>query len=420
MFKAGSIFYALAIATIIGIITSSVILCSYYSHLRLQYDEQGERLTRNAISGIYLLTDDSDITPYDSPISSDLFNEGRDSVRLTKKSWGAFDVNISYAFCGTQHEIRIAQCGWECDGSDNTALVLADMDKPLSICGDVRLKGDCYLPRAGVKRAYIEGQSYSGDKMVYGNIFDADRYLPAYNEELAKKINDLFHSYSNEGDSIFTISSFLPEDSLSNSFLHHTLILKTNGPVRIDASLSGNIILLSDQEITISRNSDLLNIIIAAPKIKIEDDVQGSFQAFARDSLIIGKNVKLGYPSVLGLLSDRNSPDNSFLLFDEGSSLKGDILGCSLAKDARKTVSILINKGTIITGNVYCTGMIDHAGEVDGTVTCAKFSLTTSSASYENHLLNAIIDRSQLPEGFVSSAFTRPKHSIKEVVQWLN
>src|SRR5882757_8672986 len=185
MLKAGSLFYALSITVIMALLSTSLLLAAHYTRLRIQRDELREETGRNALSGLELLMSDQSPLAYDGAAhETDLFGNRRDSVRLQKKSWGAFDILISEAHHNSLRQTLIAETGWQCDATEINALQLADLDRPLSVTGNTRLKGTCYLPKAGIQRAYIEGQSYSGDQLVYGAIKTSERFLPPYNDTL--------------------------------------------------------------------------------------------------------------------------------------------------------------------------------------------------------------------------------------------
>jgi hypothetical protein len=90
-----------------------------------------------------------------------------------------------------------------------------------------------------------------------------------------------------------------------------------------------------------------------------------------------------------------------------------------MQNDYRKHVLISTGKESLVYGELYSTGLIDHKGTVYGSVTCSKFELKTASAEYENHLMNAVIDRQKRSSYYIGSALTRKKTDRKAVVQWL-
>ena len=419
MLRASSLFYALAIAVIMAIVSSSLLLAAHYSSLNTERDEMREEVVRNSNSGIQLLlADESD--NYNTAVEVDLFGNGNDSVLLQKKSWGAFEIAISKAHNKFFSKELIASVGWQGSQNDNTALTLADLDHPLYVTGSTKLTGECYLPKSGIERAYIEENSYSGDKLVYGNIKSADRFLPDYNDTLIKRLKNLFEFIPGQNDSFINEPEFEKSDSVYNSFLNKPLYVFNDGTIIIDAqNISGQVCVISRKLIRVEKNSAIHNALLIAPKIVIDDECQGDFQAFAKDSLIVGEKVKLHYPTVLGIIGTEKSPDFISLAVGEKSKIFGQLFACVTENDFRKHAIISTQKESVVYGEIYSGDLVDHKGTVLGNITCAKFELKTSSGEYENHLMNAVIDRTKRSSAFVSSAIARKKTDHKKVVQWL-
>jgi hypothetical protein len=419
MLRAGSLFYALAITVIIALVSTSLLLAAHYNRLRLIRDQIREEVIRNSESGLELLMADP-VSQYETVQEIDLYGNGSDSVLLETKSWGAFQIGISTAHNKrTSHQL-IASIGWKPETNDQTALILADLDRPLSITGNTELTGDCFLPKAGIQRAYIEGQSYSGGKLVHGETKTSDRFLPKYNVELVNRIKELFDFNPASTDSVIYNDVFQQSDSISGSFLKHPLYIFNQGAIIIDSqNISGEVCIISHQSIRIGKNSSIHYALLIAPNIIIDDEVEGDFQAFARDSLSVGKNVRLHYPTILGIIATEKSPDLANLSIGEKSKIFGQVFACSTESDFRKHILVSTEKESLVYGEIYSSDLVDHKGIVFGDIVCAKFELKTSSAEYENHLMNAVIDRPKRSPDYVSSALAKKETDHKTVVQWL-
>lgn len=420
MLRGGSLFYVLAIIVIMGLVSGALLLSAHYTKLQLQRDEIREVVLRNSMSGIEILLHEPVYLQNSSTNDIDLFGDGSDSVFLQLKTWGAFEIAVSRAHNRSFVHQRIAAVGWQNAETDHTALILADLDRPLSITGTTKLSGDCYLPKAGVQRAYIEGQNYSGDKLVYGDTKISDRFLPAYNDSLVKRLLLLFTFRPGANDSVISSEAFQQSDSIKNSFLDKTLYIISDGAIRITQKIEGHVCIISKRTIHVSKNSQVHNVLLIAPRIEIEEKSRGDFQAFARDTLIVGKEAQLGYPTVLGIIATKTSPDVAALLIGEKVKVYGQAFACSTENDFRKRVLISTEKKSLVYGEIYSSGLVDHKGTVYGAITCSKFELKTASAEYENHLMNAVIDRPKRSNEFVSSALTRKRSDKKNIVQWLH
>ena len=421
MIKASSLFYAIVISLIIAIVTSSLILFAYLSRIEFENFAMDQRLNLNADSGLNLLTSQQTLVEAGQSKSIDLYGTGEDSVFLSRKSWGAYEIAISKASFKNIKITRIAQIGYYPDSSSLYSLYLADQDKPLSLCGKTIVKGTAYLSKAGVKRAYIEGQSFIGNTLINGQIKPSERTLPSFNKELMAHIQSMFSKKMlSDNDSIIMLQRELSGDSISNSFNDRSLVLTSANSITISNGLyEGNVAIISNKQITVEASAILKDVILAAPRIIIKDNFKGNFQAFASDSIIVKKNVSLYYPSVLAVVMGVNSPNVSAVVLNENDTLLGNIFAFKDDAYVLKQAGIVIPQKAVVVGQLYSNGYIDVKGTIKGSLMSNKILLVTPSSVYENHLLNAVIDVSQLPKGYVGINLVKESKG-KKVVKWLN
>ena len=102
-------------------------------------------------------------------------------------------------------------------------------------------------------------------------------------------------------------------------------------------------------------------MLIFAPYIEIEDGFEGNVQAFARDSLVVGRNCQLQYPSVLGLMKMQSGFFQPFIHVGEKSLVQGVLFSYQEVIDREQTV-IRLEKGTFIEGMVYADGYAEIKG----------------------------------------------------------
>ncbi|MBA3971410.1 MAG: hypothetical protein H0X46_04585 [Bacteroidetes bacterium] len=419
MIKAGSLFYAIVISLIIAIVSSSLILFAYLTHIQFESFEINQRLQLNSDSGINLLLSRQSLVGINEAKTIDLFREGTDSVNLTRKSWGAYEVVISEAIFKNSSFIRMAQVGYYSDTSERYSLYLADEDRALGLCGRTVIKGLAYLPKQGAKRTYIEGENFVGRQLVQGNIKQSKRTIPVIRQEFIDNIQSVCRGQQIT-DSVVFIDNELSEDSLSNSFLLPTLVLNAGGPLRISSGFySGNIVILSKQIIRIAPNATLENIIISAPKVIVEKGFIGNLQIFASDSVILEEDVTLSYPSVIGLLRDERSPVCAAIVLNKNDTVAGNIFAYKKETDVLKQAAITIDYKSMVYGQIYSSGHVDVKGTLYGSLMCTKILLKTSSSSYDNQLLNAVIDVSKLSTYFVGIDLVETS-VVRRVVKWLN
>jgi hypothetical protein len=151
--------------------------------------------------------------------------------------------------------------------------------------------------------------------------------------------------------------------------------------------------------ILIQKDAILHGTLVTASRIIVEDGFCGEVQLFAQDSLVIGEDCNLRFPSVACLSS--NNVSNLHMEIGEFSSIEGTVLVYQAQLAAQKPF-LAVEEGVLIVGQVYHQGKINLLGAIHGSLYCETFYLKTDRAHYENHLLDNEIDFLKLPRLFVS------------------
>lgn len=421
MIKAGSLFYAIVISILMAIISGMCILSFYFSDIEFQSCEMIQRLNVNATSGLNLLLDDRSVTEMNEGVILDLFGKGTDWVELKTIPWGAFEIAIAKAKSKSNFSSRIAMTGHPIDELNLYSIYLMDENKPLAVSGKTVIRGNAFLPSLGIKRAYIEGQSYQGSELVYGQIMNSKKTLPEFNKQQLDNIQEMFSEKRiTNSDSVIETASELGGDSIVNSFEKNTMVFMSKEKLTISSGLySGNIAVFSDREVLIESDAVMRDVIICAPKVRIKENFKGNVQVFSSDSITIEKNVSLNYPSVLGLISNDKSSKVSSIQIGENDTIKGTVFSYQKIEAPLKQMNIELGKKSVVMGQVQTNGSVDLKGCIYGSLMCRKIMLRTSSSVYENHLLDATIDITRLSEHYVGADFIS-FDSPKKVIKWLN
>jgi hypothetical protein len=410
--NAGALFYALTVSVIIGMITAGAIAASYYHRLVLHADSVQLELARNAESAVIYAC----ATMAKDELQMDLFGREKDSVQLTRKAWGVYDVIASRAYTGKQSCVRYALVG-AVPREDGFALWLSDLDRPLKVTGHTRLKGKCALPRQGVERAYIEGRSFTGTDLVEGTKTSSDRFLPAADAQRSDGL--LAIGITTETDTVVPWDEFPVDEQYTRSFADSRLVLKSDGAILLsDVTLSGQILIVSKRKITVAASARLEQLILCAPEIEFRKDAEVSVQAIASDSIVVGEDAGLLYPSALVLTNDRTANDSIGIRIVQGASISGDVLVTLKQSNPHTVGRLTIATKALIAGCVYSVLPVDLQGSVYGSVTCQKFVLRTNSAVYENCLMDAAIDRSAISSAYLGSFMFNS--TAADVIQWLD
>lgn len=417
--QASSLIYTITIVFLTGIMASSFLLYQQLSQRETDLYLLQFRLNKNAHSGMEYLLAAGDYLEYDTPKQIFITEEPTDSVEINKKSWGIFDIGISRSHSKNKEVQLTCLIGSQLIGDEKNGLYVVDLDREISICGRSKLDGITYLPDEGIKRAYIEGENYIGEKLVYGTQRKSDREMPDLNRKILEQNLERI-----KGKTIFT-DSLLDWDSretetVLHSFHEKTIVFQQSGAIQLRSGYySGNIIFISSSEILVDEHCKLENVLLFAPKITIENQDSSFFQAFASDTLIVKEKSVLLYPTVLGIINEKRNRSNEPLLQIEKEVLiGGSLLVYEMYSDHKNYPRLEIHENAKHYGEIYTNGKASLQGEIYGTAMVFKLYLKTKSSGYENHLLNSVIDGNMIPPAFCGMTLKDKRYS-KKILQWL-
>lgn len=414
--QAGALFYATGISIVIAMLVMSVILCFDLNARLVMKDKIKFTVLSNAESGVIAALQ----FPESGIYNIDLFNTGRDSVTLSVIPWGLFDICESNAHTGNEHFKRYALLGNRISSESDYALWLADMDRPLFLCGATQINGKSYLPKSGVERAYIEGSSYVGSQLIYGPQLPSSRYMIAPNEYCKSRLEQLKNGIRSETDSILSIDVVMKGDTIRNSFDKATVNIQADLFCNLhDMTLQDNICIVAKKRIQVE-SCNLRNVILIAPEIIIGRGTYEGLQCFATDSIHLDSAVQLQYPSALVLLPENSKNTDPCIVIEADSKIGGDIIAYNATPAYNEQTGIILDNNSQVYGRIYCSDWIDLKGHVCGSVACGRFTLNTNSARYNNHLLNATIDNSSFSRDYASTVFFNSTATKRGIAKWLN
>lgn len=392
---ARALFYAIIVAIFVALISSGMLLSSYHQHIVLNRAQTQERLINNCISATALvLGAQKDSLPQ---TVIDLFGEEKDSLLVAQKKWGLLDLVLLKSWAGQGfYKDSMTKAFFVGKQPPAYALTLSEGTKPLYVCGGTHIVGDAFLPREGVERGFVvgvKGRAYYREKLIFGK-----KKLVT-----AQDLNSLKSSFQTlEQIKQLPANCLELYDSMQQSFHQPTLVWRGENIVLGQQILRGNVVVIANREIEVEASAFLEDVILLAPSIKIQTGFQGNLQAFAWDSLIVEPNVQLHYPSVLSLLPRKERTNFSpNLTIAEGSELTGVLIAPNFVYQPYKT-KVKIAADVVVRGQVWVNGLLEHAGAIYGSVFCDQFLLQTAAAIYENYLLDAVINRTELPQAYLA------------------
>jgi hypothetical protein len=412
MVKAGALYFSIIVAFLIAVICASLIMLA--AHYRGSYlkEMRMARLSRNMDSGIaYVLAQNENTSG--SVEGLDLFGDQTDSLHITKKKWGIFTLATVKSFVLSDTLRRSFMMGFE-TSNDALAVYLSDEDRPLSVSGDTRITGDVEVPKAGMRKSYVESRPYSGDQLVYGKIRDSKRMLGGLEKKWITEIEEKLDFDPS------TLSTLKAGDE-QVSFFAAAKEFDVSGLTKVNNNLSGQITLYSDTTVRISADAKLDNTVIYAKSIVIADGFKGNCQLFARDSITVGNDAVLSYPSVLALISREKTVDQAKITLGSNVVFEGIILSYEPKRSALQTL-VSLGEKTVVKGEIYATGLVklEKKIKVEGKVSCNRFIMQTPTTLYENFLVDVTLNRKARNRVYLTSAIFTGVTGNKKILRWEN
>ncbi len=406
--KGGALYIALIISIVIGIVLSIFILIAYFNQRQVLARLALTQLHFNLKSGLSMAGSQNFSAALNNKWQALPFNE--DSIRIKKLQWGCYEL-ISVESKNRHHSLKEAALYGIAAAAD-TALVVADRSRPIGLAGKIKFNGLCYLPAAGIKPAYIEGESFNSDGPLNAFIRQAPMQVPPVKDLLAETIKTCMNEVNPATDSL---AGVLPE-KLALDFSCRTALFQSGSTSITSNTLSGNIKLVAS-EVVISDHAVLDNILIVAAKVRIKKGFKGSLHVLAKDSIIVEDTCLLSYPSSLTLLNG-NTGNTAMkgIYLGRGCVVHGALV--ALSENDQSPAMIKLNKNCEVYGLVYSSNYAHVQGKIFGSVYCNGLLLSTPSAVYENHLLDCELDPKKFANSLVVPAVFKTYYTYK-CCKWL-
>lgn len=422
--KSGALQFAVFIGVLIALLLSGLILYAYTFYYTKEQSKEAIENVQITNSAFSKLLQESEVSI--DTIAMERFNTGNQSVKYNVSQWGVFEKAIIVAQNRKKRFVKTAILGSKIYVRQSPTLFLQETYNPLALVGNAMIKGTAFLPSQGVKPGYIVGQSYYGTELIYGQIKQSGTKLP----ELVDKYSDRLLYYSKNYKPVLQeeFVEINSEKKRINSFVKKTKGWYEKGIVTLENTVfTGNIVIKSDTLIRVTKTSHLKDVILVAPIVEIEEQVEGSFQVIATKAIKVGKGCKLNFPSALVLIEDKENKGfqvsnqhqinvKKHIFIGEGSQIKG----CVCYLDTRGSTTnfdsqIILTKEAKITGQVYCMGNFELMGAVIGSLYTKQFITNAGGSVYVNHILNGRIESWENLDYFGGVMF---KGAQKTIVKW--
>ena len=342
MIRGYALIYALIVALMIAFFSSSLLLLVFLNGKISNLDNQHLYNQQLLDDGMKLFLEINQQYTYNNDIGYNLLDDDRSNIIFKKSKWGLYDVLTVKSEKSSKY-YKSAIVGKQPSGLLNAAIYLSDNFKPLVVTGNTKIKGDILIPKNGIQQGYLDGISYSYKQLFVGKQSNSTNKLPNI---LFERINEMYNQQLQQA------LKKIESDSISNSFLNAPMIYYFENAVTVQKiTIKNNCILLSNEKIRIKNNTKFENVIVIAPSIEVENGTSGSMQLFATDTLWLGENVKLNYPSVVCVNGNKQQ---NLLHISENVKIYGEVYSICLTQFRNGyNPHLEIEKGAGITGFCY-------------------------------------------------------------------
>ncbi|MCF8284522.1 MAG: hypothetical protein K9I48_06055 [Sphingobacteriales bacterium] len=399
---ASSIYFVLIISLIVFILLGSLIGFVYYNKQYLITYVHEKKVFDNIRFAEELYLKDERFREQVALNSTfDLFFTGNDSVSIETEKWGLYNhIKVeAWSLHARKSSDFLSASDMSRNDTMQAVLYLKDLQNLLALAGDTKIEGVVYLPEAGVKPIIMLGKPYQHKQLIFGKINKSTKDLPKVDSMFFKYISQLF-------DTVYLKETYrknntkLVEGSIIKKLFSDSADLYiSKAKINLnDILVKGHIVIFSTEEIIVTSNARLSDVILIAPIIRFEKNFSGSVQAFAKDSLVVSKGAKLIYPSILCTYTTKEN--DSEILIKNGSMVNGTIIGLDDTIED-KNVKVTIEENTKIKGLIWSEGYLQLKSNVLGSVFTHKLLWNTNSTIYENHLLNINLNTINKAEKFL-------------------
>lgn len=420
--KSGALQFAVFVAVVIALLLSGLMLYAYtFGYMKEQSKGAIENI-QLADDGINYLLNTPELNSKDTLILN-LTEKDNQSVKVHLSQWGIFQKAVVLTQFRKKQFVKIAILGSLIDAETAPTLFLQNTYNPLTVVGNTSIRGNAFLPEAGVKSGYIAGNSYYGSQLVYGSIKKSTDVLPTLDTEILKGIVFYLKDYkpTNQEDYI----SIDNAKKTIHSFKEKTKTVYRKEAITIENQyVSGNIIIKSDTLIKVKKTAVLKDLILIAPIIEIEDETKGNFQAIASKKISVGKNCDLGFPTALVVYQDNKESLPAYsgntteipIFIDTATSLKGSVCYYQTKEETDFSTHIKIEEQARVKGQLYCKGNLELKGIVSGGVYARQFVANQAGSIFVNHLYNGVIENENIPKIYGGILFEKEP---KTILKWL-
>jgi hypothetical protein len=394
MIRSSALFISVMVSLMIVILCGTLIMGGFIYRMQQKQQERKLLLENNVLSGTNILLDAG--FPADTSMSLSLFGDeeqkGLDSVKLSRESWGLYDLARVRSWIQTDTLEKVFLMAPLPEDS-LMVLYVSDEDRPVSIAGKSKISGTAYLPKSGIRSAYVNGIAYADKTLVHGAIESSGRDMRELNPVALLRIKEMI--------ALRLDSSSIAEVDLSGEAVDRQIVV-------------------ADSIIQVDEYSTLNHVILIAPYVRIAERFKGNVQVFVTDSVSIGDSVRLEYPSAVVLLQNDTASFQAKLSVGKYTAVQGPLL---VWQQERRTLMPVLSlaDSSCVEGEVWSKGYVKLGRDVQvkGSVSAIRLMASHAAILYENYLIDVRLDAPARSRYYLSSALLNSNSPKRKILCWL-
>lgn len=331
----------LVVFAVIALWDADFLLFSRANYMRVQRANIESTFTLYANHPQQVMTrldDDGAILLFDSMPTS--------RMRVARKVWGLYEVVTVETADG--RAARSGIFGLRQPHADDCVLWYRNDNGTVTLTGRSHIGGVAYLPDNGLIYGQMQSVFFDGERLPLGNIRKSGETMIPAGDEAMRLITELFALG-------YEVGAGLP-DSLTVSFRRDEAEIMSTAEI-YDNYLAGQIIITGGQ-VAIRSDAELWDVIVVADEIRVEDGFRGSVQLFARDSVLVGRNVELAHPS--GIYAEK------YAALGDGSEVNGYLIVNYAGEEQIMQPVCRKSRLARVRGLFYCSGIAQFQGITSG------------------------------------------------------
>ena len=381
MIKAASISYAVFMAALTALFCYGLVLVfSLNTNLEDHYQAQTDLVQDRFSALAYARAEFKELEPGEWLEGPGL--RAGITHRFKKQPWGLF-WNLSVQSIRQSDSVKQNFLVAPQMEQNDPTLYLRDNDEPLKLSGKTEIEGLIKCSSRSIKRLRINSDTKM-EIVQNGPVERADKFLPKIElPELQIDLSDVEELYdSTELDLIIGFDQ--------------AVTVYSAGSRLENIKLKGHILVESTDTLTVAATAELQDVIVRAPKVIVEKGFEGTVQIIAEREIELGDEVVLHYPSALVVKTQGAS--NSAILVGEECKVSGAIVLDKMGANGSQEHIIQIGLDSEVTGQIYCGGVLELYGDVNGQVVSSQLLYQTNTTKYTNLLKDVSLTKPEHPE----------------------